>query len=160
MCYECPKCAARRSNGEELHFVDCPDYMGWIERKHGADIIECAFLVPITEARHQSKIHIVRKMLLETFGGFSQDSQAVHGVWKNPAGLVISDVSYRFVCAVRRDCIGKLRDIVSKLCAAFDQECMYFNVAGRVEFIERGKYLWCDGCDDAADVSEYAHVCR
>lgn len=121
--------------------------------------LECSFLVPITEQFHQARIPIVRKMLLETFGGFSQDSQAVHGVWKNPAGLVISDVSYRFVCAVSEDRVEELRDIVRKLCAAFSQECMYFNVAGCVEFVDRGDYLWCDGCDTAACVKHSAHVC-
>lgn len=110
------------------------------------DCVECAFLVPQTEASHLGKLPIVRKMLLRAFGGFTQEGQALSGVWKNPAGQVISDILVRFVCAVPDDRVVELRDIVRKLCAAFNQECIYFSVAGRVEFISRdtlhGEYRW------------------
>ncbi len=97
--------------------------------------IECAFLVPQTDDWMKAKLSVVRDLLLGKFGGFSEETTLVHGLWRDDDGIVHEDWSRRFGCAVHPARVGELRSIVREVCVAFQQQCVYFNVAGHVEFI-------------------------
>lgn len=107
------------------------------ERFGPNDCVECVFLVPITDAWMLNRIPIVEDALLESFGGFSMDNSTVKGQWKDSDGNVHADSSRRFTCAVNACQISKLRSIVRDVCREFDQQCIYFSVAGRVEFVAK-----------------------
>jgi len=107
------------------------------ERFGPNDCVECSFLVPITDAWMANRIPIVRDILLEAFGGYSEDLGDVRGQWKDSDGNVHSDQSVRFHCAVNNCAVHKLRSIVRDVCREFDQQCIYFSVAGRVEFVAK-----------------------
>lgn len=131
-------------------------------RFNADDVVECSFLVPITEQWQRTRLAsgIVASMLLESFGGMSIDSHDVSGIWKNDKGEYVHDTTRRVLCAVPYSRVDELRAIVRQLCAAFGQDCIYFNVAGKVEFVERGNWLWCDRCNSSAYVATHSHVCK
>ncbi|MBI1831444.1 MAG: hypothetical protein HYR84_08345, partial [Planctomycetes bacterium] len=59
------------------------------------------------------------------------------GVWKSPrTEAPIHDETRRYVIAVPAGQVKRLRAVLREACRVFEQQSIYFSVAGVVEFIE------------------------
>jgi hypothetical protein len=48
----------------------------------------------------------------------------------------VDDASNRFIVAVAKKDLPKLRSLLSAACVIFAQKCIYLSVGGKVEFVE------------------------
>lgn len=102
-------------------------------------LVECSFLVPVTDSRHRRMIPHVQDSLLNFFGGYSISEGLIQGAWKNHLGNVIHDTLRHFTIALPEKEIDKLRGILRIVCRQFGQDCVYFSVRGEVEFVSPSK---------------------
>jgi hypothetical protein len=71
------------------------------------------------------------------FGGASRETAAIEGWYFDPdTGEQVRDRSRRYVVAVARNQVSRLRVLLRQACAVFRQKCIYLSVAGDVEFVE------------------------
>lgn len=111
-------------------------------------LLECSFLIPIRRDRHLSdgKSHETEawawlKRELRVFGGTTMARQLYEGWYIDPqTKKPVSDMSRKYYVAVTRDDLAELRSVLSEACLVFCQKCIYLTVAGKVEFIGRGRH--------------------
>jgi hypothetical protein len=73
------------------------------------------------------------------FGGISPVAIGVIGKWRNPAAPpgqgIVPDPQNRYEIAVDPARVDELRSFMLFTCVHFEQECLYFKIAGNVEFL-------------------------
>jgi hypothetical protein len=78
--------------------------------------------------------------LYERFTGRTLAPGLYEGVWKNPkTGKPIADQSRKYLVALPEHAVDERRRLLAEACVVFQQQMIYLNVAGRVEFIEAPK---------------------
>jgi hypothetical protein len=107
-------------------------------------LLECSFLIPVRRDRNLSdgRAHATRAWAwledgLLQFGGATRDTGLYEGWYVDPdTGERVKDRSCRYVVAVPRKGLGRLRALLGEACTVFRQKCIYLSVAGSVEFVE------------------------
>ena len=98
---------------------------------------EARLIVPTGADIALSQIDMVRNLLAETFGGYTEINAA--GGWVNPEGKCIQEPVKLFDIAVRKDCKKSnqlLHSIALRVKLSLDQECVYLRKPdGTVEYI-------------------------
>jgi hypothetical protein len=106
-------------------------------------LLECSFLIPIRRDRHLSDGNLHRKqawqwlnLQLYEFGGATRATELYEGWYvdrdtKEP----VNDFSKKYVVAIPRGSLGRLRSTLREACRVFQQKCVYLSVAGAVEFV-------------------------
>src|SRR5688572_16171484 len=110
----------------------------------GKRLLECSFLVPIrrdpnlSDGRpHGRQTWRWLDNALYAFGGATRATELYEGWYLDPdTGKAVSDRSRKYVVALPRGQLPRLRAVLRKACAVFRQKCIYLSVAGYVEFIE------------------------
>jgi hypothetical protein len=108
-------------------------------------LLECSFLIPIRRDRNLSDgaAHAPRAWHwlddeLFQFGGATRDLGLHEGWYVDPdTGKPVRDRSQKYVVAVPRRHLGRLRRMLREACRVFAQKSIYLSVAGHVEFVER-----------------------
>jgi hypothetical protein len=110
----------------------------------GKPLLECGFLIPTRRDKNLSdgRLHStdawawLEDQLFE-FGGASRATSLYEGWYLDPdTGEQVRDVSRKYVVAVPRRKLGRLRALLREACRVFQQKCLYLSVAGQVEFIK------------------------
>ncbi len=107
-------------------------------------LVECTFLVPIRRDKNLSdgKLHTVTAWnslhaQLYEFGGATRATELYEGWYIDPdTGERIQDLSRKYVVALPKRDLGRLRSLLQAVCVVFHQKSIYLSVAGKVEFIE------------------------
>jgi hypothetical protein len=104
-------------------------------------LLECSFLIPIRRDRSLSdgRLHATTawESGLEEFGGATRAVGLYEGWYFDPDTQErVQDLSRRYVVALPRRRIARLRALLRECCAVFRQKCIYLSVAGYVEFVE------------------------
>lgn len=109
------------------------------------EIVEATFLIPIKEDEDvgSGELHphfrweAIQKELFEKYGGWTMDTALKMGVYPDPDKLIpVFDKSREYRVAIRRKDLDTLRESIRCFAILFRQKCIYFTVAGVVEFIE------------------------
>lgn len=107
--------------------------------------LECSFLIPVRRDASLSdgKLHSARcwrwlnEELFDAFGGRTLAPGEYAGAYRDPdTKKHVEDASRKYIVALPKSRVSFLRDLLRRACCAFQQKCIYLNVAGRVEFIE------------------------
>lgn len=108
-------------------------------------LVECSFLIPVSRDSGLSdgKPHDADAWewlmgefweLFETPG--TRAPGLYHGGYKDPdTGERVMDESRKYILAVGRRELRKLRNVLRQACIVFAQKCIYLSVAGKVEFV-------------------------
>lgn len=105
---------------------------------------ECSFLVPIRRDRnlsdgrlhHQAAWQWLERELY-AFGGATRSLEMYEGWYLDPdTGKPVKDLSRKYIVALHRKNLGRLRAMLREACHVFQQKCIYLSIAGKVEFIE------------------------
>jgi hypothetical protein len=108
-------------------------------------MIACEVVIPTVSGRtrlpwHPNKLPDWETATAYLFGGISPIAIGVVGKWRKPAappGMgIVPDPQNRYEVAVESARIAELREFLRFTCAHFEQECLYFNVSGNVEFLD------------------------
>ena len=107
-------------------------------------LLECSFLIPIRRdrnlsdgRRHSTGAWQWLDNRLSEFGGATRDTALQEGWYLDrDTGERVTDLSRRYLVAVGRKQLGRLRAGLRDACWVFRQKCIYLSVAGQVEFIE------------------------
>ena len=110
----------------------------------GQRLLECSFLIPVRRDRNLSdaRLHSTRawawlERSLCEFGGATRDTGLYEGWYVDPdTGQPVKDRSRRYLVALPRRKVGRLRGLLREACHVFRQKCIYLSVAGCVEFVE------------------------
>jgi hypothetical protein len=111
-------------------------------------LLECSFLIPIRRDRNLSdgRAHFPEawrwlEQQLSDFGGGTRDSALQHGWYLDPdTGKRVTDRSRRYIVAIPRSRLGRLRSLLREAGWIFRQKCIYLSVAGHVEFVESSSH--------------------
>jgi hypothetical protein len=108
-------------------------------------LLECSFLIPLRRDKDlaDGKHHKPRswewlELQLSQFGGGGYANEMMSG-WYEDADTQerVWDDSWKYVVAVPRQRLGRLRSVLREACQVFGQKCIYLSVAGYVEFVAR-----------------------
>jgi hypothetical protein len=106
-------------------------------------LTECSFLIPIRRDRHLSdgKLHRpnawqwLEERLFE-FGGATRATEYYEGWYMDPdTNEAVRDLSRKYIVALPRRRLARLRSLLQEVCTVFQQKCIYLSVAGSVEFV-------------------------
>jgi len=108
-------------------------------------LIEASFLIPLRKDKEigNGKLHpsdrwtFFQRKLYITFEGWTLAPGVYQGCYKDPdTGQEIADFSYKYIHAVAKKDLDKLRELLRTECAVFRQKFIYFEAAGKVELLE------------------------
>jgi hypothetical protein len=116
---------------------------------HGAEIVECAFLIPVVRdgdrrPHRPSCWKALQDALYDTFSGYSgpetwfrvyRTAYQTAGEYESESRARVQDRSRRYVVAVPRQRLDELGGVLRRAASTFDQEAVYLSVAGVVEFV-------------------------
>ncbi|MCD6257177.1 hypothetical protein J7J45_03825 [Candidatus Aerophobetes bacterium] len=104
-------------------------------------MVQTSFLIPLKDQFTQdlhpyTKFEELEKDLLLMFGGWTSTG-IVRGCWKDPdTNKEIYERSRKYVIAVKKKDVNKLREYLkNKAKTMFGQKSIYFEIAGKVEFL-------------------------
>jgi len=108
-------------------------------------LVECAFLIPLRRDKHlsdglphQRKAWQWLRQRLFDFRGATRALELYEGWYLDPdTRQSMTDRSRRYVVALTRPELRKLRALLRQACGVFAQKCIYLSIAGIVEFVER-----------------------
>jgi hypothetical protein len=109
------------------------------------EFIETSFLIPLHEDKEigNGKLHpsdrwtFFQRKLYITFEGWTLAPGVYQGCYKEPdTGQEIADFSYKYILAVAKKDLDKLKEFLRTECAVFRQKFIYFEAAGKVELLE------------------------
>jgi hypothetical protein len=106
-------------------------------------LVECSFLIPIRRDRnlsdgeaHGRKAWRWLDTQLYEFGGATRANELYEGWYLDPdTQRPVRDLSKKYVVAVPRRKLARLRGLLRAACDVFQQKCIYLSVAGYVEFV-------------------------
>jgi len=108
-------------------------------------LVECSFFIPLRRdanlsdgASHpQEAWEWLDDELFDRFYGRTVAPGTYHGFYVDPdTGERVADESYRYIVAVPKGEVNRLRSVLAAACVIFAQKCIYLSVAGKVEFVE------------------------
>jgi hypothetical protein len=107
--------------------------------------VECSFLIPIRRDRnladgrsHRTTAWAWLEEELCVFGGATRAPDLYEGWYLDPdTGERVRDRSRRYILAVPKSGLAKLRRLLRQACVKFAQKCIYLSIAGSVEFVQR-----------------------
>jgi hypothetical protein len=108
-------------------------------------LLECNFLIPLRRDVHLSDGGEHERWLwawldaelYRRFGGGTQAEGFYQGFYVDPdTSERVADRCLKFFVALPEDQVEELRQLLRGVCFLFEQKCIYFNVAGRVEFVK------------------------
>ncbi len=108
-------------------------------------LVECSFFIPLRRdanlsdgASHlQEAWEWLDNELWDRFHGRTMAPGKYHGFYQDPdTGQRVADESYRYVVAVPKRELNRLRSLLSAACVVFAQKCIYLSVGGKVEFVD------------------------
>jgi hypothetical protein len=108
-------------------------------------LVECSFFIPIRRdasfsdgmAQGKKDWRWLSAQLTARFGSWTTAPGLYQGVWTNPdTGQLVSDLSKKYLVALSRGDIPRLRTFLRRVCKRFGQQCLYLSIAGIVEFVE------------------------
>jgi hypothetical protein len=108
-------------------------------------LIACEVVIPTVSGRTRlpwapNKMPDWESASAYLFGGISPIAVGVVGKWRGPAAPpghgVVPDPQNRYEIAVPDSRVDELREFLKFTCVHFEQECLYFKVAGTVEFLD------------------------
>lgn len=110
------------------------------------DRLQCNFLIPIVRnsdkrPHQQFAWRALVDALYDMFDGDSGPrrvylvGELVRGDYRDAAGNRIEDESREYFVALASSAVPTLREVLTRACRTFDQDCLYLNVAGKVEFV-------------------------
>jgi hypothetical protein len=110
----------------------------------GKPQLECSFLIPVRRDRNLSdgRLHATTawKWLddqLYEFGGATRATELYEGWYLDPdTQEPVKDLSRKYLVALPRRKLGRLRALLREACGVFRQKCIYLSIAGHVEFVE------------------------
>src|SRR5438128_4480179 len=108
-------------------------------------LMECAFLIPIRRDAqisdglpHGRKAWFWLDDRLLAFKGATRALELYKGWYVDPeTGRTVKDLSRRYLVALDRAGVAKLRRLLREASVVFAQKCIYLSVAGMVEFVKR-----------------------
>jgi hypothetical protein len=108
-------------------------------------LVECSFLIPIQRdeglsdgGTHSRRAWNWLENELMQFGGATRAGELYHGWYLDPdTRRPVRDRSKKYLVALTREDVERLRSLLVKACVVFEQKCIYLSVAGQVEFVER-----------------------
>ncbi len=108
-------------------------------------LLECSFLIPIRRDKelsdglpHERRAWQWLDDELLAFEGTTRALELYEGWYVDPdAGNRVRDLSRRYLVALERRGVIRLRRLLRQACLIFAQKCIYLSVAGLVEFVER-----------------------
>jgi hypothetical protein len=109
------------------------------------NLVECSFFIPTRRdanlsdgASHPREAwDWLDNEMFTRFHGATTAPGEYHGFYQDPdTGERVADDSLRFIVAVPKREVDKLRSMLSGACVIFAQKCIYLSVAGKVEFVE------------------------
>ena len=107
--------------------------------------IQTTFLIPLYEDKNfgNGKLHPAtrwtqfHKKLYATFGAWTLAPGEYRGSYKDPqTGEEVPDLSRKYILAVSKKDLKKLKDFLKEEGAIFLQKCIYLETAGKVEILE------------------------
>jgi hypothetical protein len=106
-------------------------------------LVECSFLIPIRRDRHLADGGLHNKQAwrwldaqLYDFGGATRAGELYEGWYLDPdTKAPVHDLSKKYIVAIPRRELGRLRVVLREACNVFQQKCIYLSVAGAVEFV-------------------------
>ena len=110
-----------------------------------SSLVECSFFIPLRRDANlaDGAPHPVEAWewldneLFVRFSGGTMAPGEYHGFYQDPdSAQRVDDASYRFIVAVPKKEIDRLRLLLSAACVLFAQKCIYLSVGGKVEFVE------------------------
>jgi hypothetical protein len=126
----------------------------WVKPKlnlQDEETVETSFLVPIREdveagngELHSSELWEVLTLLLWTlFDGQTQPHSTYEGSWMDPTtGKVFKDESRKFIIAVKRKDLARLKGLIQIAAIMFKQKCIYFVYEGKVDYVYSNERRW------------------
>ncbi len=108
-------------------------------------MIACEVVIPTVSGRTRlpwapNKVPDWETASAYLFGGISPIALGVIGKWRNPAAPppqgIIPDPQNRYEIAVATSRVDELREFLKFTCLHFEQECLYFKVGTKVEFLD------------------------
>jgi hypothetical protein len=110
-----------------------------------AALTECSFLIPIRRDRYLADGRLHRTTAwqwldnrLYEFGGATRATELYEGWYIDPdTDETVKDLSRKYVVALSRRRLARLRSLLREACEVFQQKCIYLSVAGSVEFVGR-----------------------
>lgn len=103
-------------------------------------MIETYFLIPLADNDGKKfKKKQYKEMeydIVKRFGGLTKAAGINVGYWVNDEGILFEDKTYKYVLAISEDREEELKEVLSKYCKVFKQECLYLNVNGKVYFVD------------------------
>lgn len=108
-------------------------------------LIETSFLIPLHEDKDigNGRLHpatrwmYFQRRLFNCFAGWTLAPGIYKGSYRDPkTGLEVTDLSRKYILAVPKNDLSKLRIFLKKEGAIFRQKFIYFEVAGKVELLE------------------------
>jgi hypothetical protein len=106
--------------------------------------VQAEFLIPITRdallsdgRKHKLVVwEWLDDQLFREFGGATRAPGLYEGFYRDPdTGTRVHDQSRKLIVAVPRSRVDDLRSLLQQAAVLFQQKCLYFNIAGEVEFI-------------------------
>lgn len=106
-------------------------------------LIACDVIIPTVPGRTRlpwapNKLPDWESATAYLLGGISPIALGVVGKWRNPAVSarkgIVPDPQNRYKIVVSDSRVDELREFLRFTCVHFEQECLYFTVAGNVEF--------------------------
>lgn len=107
-------------------------------------LIACEVIIPTVSGRTRlpwapNKMPDWESATAYLFGGISPIALGVVGKWRNPAASpgqgIVPDPQNRYEIAVPNSRVDELREFLKFTCVHFEQECLYVNVDGNVDFL-------------------------
>lgn len=107
--------------------------------------VQTSFLIPLHEDKYigNGRLHPATRWtqfqgkLYTTFDAWGLAPGCYKGSYKNPdTGLEVSDLSRKYILAVPKRDLKKLKILLKKEGVIFRQKYIYFEAAGKVELLE------------------------
>jgi hypothetical protein len=111
-------------------------------------LVECSFFIPLRRdanlsdgAPHPPEAwDWLDNELYDRFKGGTMAPGQYRGSYEDPdTGDRVADDSLRFIVAVPKKEVARLRTLLGAACVIFAQKCIYLSVAGKVEFVEAAR---------------------
>ena len=107
-------------------------------------LVPCEVVIPLLSGLNRvpwpaRKIPDWEHAVAHLFGGRSPIAQGVVGLWNNPAAPlgqhIVPDPQNRYKIVVEASRVDELREFMRFACVHFEQQCIYFETPGNVEFL-------------------------
>lgn len=108
-------------------------------------LIQISFLIPLCEDKDigNGKLHPTtrwtrfQRKLYAAFGAWTLAPGSYKGGYKDPdTGIEVKELSQKYILAVPKKDLKRLKNLLKEEAVFFRQKCIYFETAGKVELLE------------------------